>query len=619
VFFLNHLPWFAWLRHRFVHKDNWLFFERALFIFACGLTLFFTLVVPPFQKPDEPTHFAKAVSLAKGNIVCHKASNGVFNNQVPRYLAELPLTFLTMHIASSRTVVFPLSLYTGVLKKTDWDKTLVNEPSSCSLPFVLYIPAALAIALPVQLGWNPLVIFYIGRLANAAVGLVVSWWAIKRTPRRLRLLPVFLLSIPMFAYQISSYSKDALHLSFGLLVFSYLAHFHEEHKKISPQEILIFFASLLLVVFARPQYVPLVLLAFIIPRQKVKSLPLSVRKITVGFILGILLLIGIALSLEIFSAKASSLGNGAPNSFIYPDLQLHYILEKPWRFIEVLNTTFERKMIFLSQGAVGLFGWFEYGLSWWIYPIFAGLGWYVLFLLYSEWRPLAFRHWLLLTMALVGSLVGLTLAMYLYGSPVAGETVEGLQGRYFLLLVPFGFWWLSSTFARWSRLFLIGGLIVVSGSIMWLVASRYYYNTAHAYIEPGWFSDEATKANLINKSNFVVQGTHEQLLTLKPGKKLAGMTLVSLPNKKSVTKPYKLILLEEDCQGMLRDVVVEAQALKASPERKLAQIPFLPIEVPASGKLCVKIEPFNFVAEPDEELLLLPTAQQTSVAPMYLY
>jgi uncharacterized membrane protein len=44
---------------------------------------------------------------------------------------------------------------------------------------------------------------------------------------------------------------------------------------------------------------------------------------------------------------------------------------------------------------------------------------------------------LLLLIALLGSVLGVSLAMYLYWSPVQFHRIEGLQPRYYLPLIPF--------------------------------------------------------------------------------------------------------------------------------------------------------------------------------------
>jgi uncharacterized membrane protein len=608
----------TWLRHHLFPTDAWSFLERSLFVFGCALAVFFTVFVPPFQKPDEATHFNKAVSLARGNIVCKKAGGDVFENYIPSYLADLPNTLFAKHIYSSKNIVFPPSLYVQTLTKTDWDKTLVNEPSSCSLPALLYLPTALVIAIPVWLSGNPLIIFYLGRFANVGLALIVCWQAVKKTPRRLRLIPLFMMTLPIFAHQISSYSKDALHLSFGLLVFSYLLHFHEEHKKITPAEIVSFFGSLLIVVFARPQYVPLALTAFLIPRQKTKVLPLTIRQLTVGFLIGVLLLIGVALSLEIFSAKAVSLGNGAPKSFIYPDLQLSYLLESPGRYLQVLNTTFEQKFIFFSHGAVGLLGYFEYGVEWWLYPLYAGLGWYVLFHLSSEWRPLALKHWLVLSLALIGCLTGLTLAMYLYGTPVAQSSIDGLQGRYFLLFIPFGYWWVSTAWNRWRNSLLLGGFILAGMSVGWLVISRYYINTAHSYVDAQWLSDGATINRSAREVAVPITSTAMEIINVEPGKKLAGLVITTVPNTQKITQPYELSIFDKDCRQQLRTAVVTANSLNTDYVGKTIQVSMLPLKIPASGELCVEITLFGDQIDPTETLLLYPTTHHTLTAPLYL-
>src|SRR5260221_1670638 len=227
----------------------------SLFWLCLVLGIVFVFIIPPFQKPDETTHFYKAISLASGNLICHKQPNGVFQNLIPKYLADFPVNMFAMHIASSAQNVFPRSLYWTTISETSLDRSLVNEPTSCSLPFFLYLLIGSVLFFPVHWGVNPLVIFYLGRLTHLCVSFLLFYLAIRLAPKHTKLLPLLILSLPIVLLQLSSFSKDALHLSAGVLAFCYLLRFAYEKKKIKLKEVVAFLFCTTIAVLARPQYV----------------------------------------------------------------------------------------------------------------------------------------------------------------------------------------------------------------------------------------------------------------------------------------------------------------------------------------------------------------------------
>src|SRR5206468_4084293 len=121
------------LAHLFNRHHSIPMLEKLLLGFSLVMGLLMVFIVPPFQKPDEATHFYKAVSIASGTLVCHKTSAGVFANPIPQYLAEFPKAALAAHVASDAHVVFPKNVYATLLTERSFDRSPVNEPSSCSL------------------------------------------------------------------------------------------------------------------------------------------------------------------------------------------------------------------------------------------------------------------------------------------------------------------------------------------------------------------------------------------------------------------------------------------------------------------------------------------------------
>ncbi len=564
--------------------------SQILILFSFLLGLSFIFIVPPFQKPDEPTHFSKAISMASGTIICTKNNNGVFQSRIPKYLSEFPTQMLTEHIASGRQVVFPVSLYRKFLFGTGFDRSLVNEPSSCSLPFMLYLPLAIILAIPVNLGVNPLFIFYLGRLTNFFVAFALFLVAYKIIPKKLRLLPVFILSLPIVLLQLSSFSKDALHISCGVLSFCLLLSFFEK-KHIHPREILLFLLSLAITVLARPQYILFLFFSLLIPYKKVTRSRLFSKMTSFIFIFGILFAIGLFLSKEVYSAKATSLGEASPTSYVYPEVQMLFIQENWLKIPGVISETMERNSIYYLEGSIGLLGWLEYSVPWYVYLFYILLGAYVFLRIEKEFPTFNFLQFCITACILFGTFLGILFSFYLYASPVASQTVLGVQGRYFLVLIPgifLSFAYLKRMLER--RLFILL-LIIIFVAVFFVTIYRYFDSSHHAYRDITSFPIIQSEHALFVEQPFVQQ------LRVQKEKKLRGVSIFVFKQKSEGFAPYQLEVLDQSCTQTLRKVVVDTKNLQTDNWNDLL---FAPLK--DADEVCVKLAPYKMSVTQKESL-----------------
>jgi len=344
---------------------------HAIFVWSVITSLVLCFLVPPFQKADEIVHFRKSASIASGTLICKQDDRGVFINPIPKYINTFPKDIGAPDVAFQNKVPIPYTMLAKFSNFASYDQTKVSNPDSCSLPFLPYLPSGLAMSIPVNLGLNPLIAFYLGRLTNLGIALGLFWLAIKIIPRGLKLLPALILALPMTLHQISSFNKDAIHLGFGILAFSYIVKFALE-KKWSTKQVLICLASFSLAILARPQYILISLSFFLVSNKKrfgKKILYFSIA----GLLLLAILVIAVRTSLlnEIYSADAQSLGHSTHATFIYPAAQTWYLVEHPLQFPVIIWQTISQSYDYLFKGVIGYFGWLDYTLSWTIYLIFS--------------------------------------------------------------------------------------------------------------------------------------------------------------------------------------------------------------------------------------------------------
>jgi uncharacterized membrane protein len=227
------------------------FLRAFLVILIVLLTSFFTFFVPPINKPDENVHFYKAIAVSQGQFVCGVKNNRLFNPiPVDTYI------FVNTYWAKGDTT-------TTVLKDNTY---FVNEISSCVLPFYYYIVPGFAIAILSKLGASIPVIFFSGRLINAVLALTLLYVSVRKLPLSFQLISLYVFSLPMVSFQISSYSKDAYHVTFGLVLINftlYLLHQQKARKK----DLFLYVINAIAFILTRIQYGPFLLLFLALPKS----------------------------------------------------------------------------------------------------------------------------------------------------------------------------------------------------------------------------------------------------------------------------------------------------------------------------------------------------------------
>ena len=183
----------------------WSGLERLLFAAICTATLFFALVTPPFQAPDENQHYMKALSLTEGKLLTEQRGAAIG--------AELPRAALAIHAEDFPTDVppRPRQFHAEQLARSAAadparpGRAFADFPNVASYAPSLYAPGAAGLAVGGVVGLPALGSFYLGRLVNALAGLALLLAALRLLPfGRNALLATALLPTLIGAVAISS-------------------------------------------------------------------------------------------------------------------------------------------------------------------------------------------------------------------------------------------------------------------------------------------------------------------------------------------------------------------------------------------------------------------------------
>ena len=401
--------------------------HRLFLIIAPLLYFIYAVLTPPFQTPDEHQHLFRAWQLSEFHLIGERRGDeagGVLPDSLAR--AALPEIGSVDPHAVRPMPKRPLSTAFG--PRTDVGHgasphffnflSVIYSPAG-------YIPQIAAIWIGARAGISVEQIVRLGRLFNAALAILLIYWAIRLTPvGSLILLWVGLL--PMTAASSAALGQDGLIIGGGCLLtaIGLRIAFKQECRC---SELLIVGILTILITLAKVFYLPLALIgAQPFTRGKIqwpRLVPLLIICVVAALVTALWLdsVSGLVITPTTqIPNPTQRLANWSQHPAAFPTVLEHtYIAHGPELFgflftFGWLNVLPDMRAMVLTAVACGL-------------AVFAGDHGAARF----DWRT---RLWLLLIA--VGTMLLISLALWLYCTPASSDRIEGLQGRYLIPLFP---------------------------------------------------------------------------------------------------------------------------------------------------------------------------------------
>lgn len=562
---------------------------RLFYIIYILFGLFFVFAIPPFQKPDEIVFFYKSVAVSRGNFTCQ--SNQLEpSHQLPKYLFDFPQIILTRDLVKHSTSPIPISQYKSLLFPQSFDNSLVADTSSCPLNPLLFTVPGLFMSLPVAFSLNPFLVFYVGRLSIFLFFLFITYLSLRLVPRKFLPVLYFVLLLPMTLNQVTAFGKDVWHLSFGFLAFSLYMRSLASKKPMSLKEFALFFISLSIAIITRWQYLPLVLLLLLI-----KVAGYNRRNRSSVLLLILIVLFGVVFSLLVAFKHLSGLTNYPYSLYVYPQEQLSYLIHNPGEIIHIFINSFAINNEYYLKSLFGILGWLDIPLSPFIYYGFAtafGIIVYKLSKIINIPRSTIVAFVLTITLIVLLDLF----SFYIFFTPVGANSVTGIQGRYFLGLLPY----VAIVAASLIKIFdhkklLILLLICLSFSIATSVYHRYYDFSVNYVVA----TDQSTKFSaIVNKASLFP-------VNVDPSKKTVGFEVL-FDRSSSHIVPHLVSLKSDNCQTTISQKVISANQINSLSSFTFVFDKFLSQQ----NAVCFEIAPL--FAAPDNIYLHV-----TKISPIY--
>jgi len=406
--------------------------------FAAVLSLLFSTLIPPMQSPDEHVHLWRAYSLLDGQVLTgHGTRERPENKQVDVALRDFSNIWLNNLAAQ------PASRVTDKLlsdtRQIRWAgvEVAVFNPAAMYFP-VLYAPSAVGLGVARALGQPVWVSVSWARLAMWFVGIVALALAICCTRAGFHTLCAVAV-MPMTLAQIGSANLDSMTIPLAMLVAAMMTCGVFGGSKAVPaaSHPLVqggAWSLLLWLILAKPIF--LVFLA--IPAY---SIARGERRVNIAGMAIVLLVLAwwqVQVSHNYVDARVPNLGS--------PFHRLYEAVVSPIHSSKLIWTTLTSQFgssagtmpgyEFYWRSLVGIFGWLDTPLS--------PLAYYATALLLGiaiavdsvsvNSNGLSQRS-LFATMAFAYS-VGTMLLLWVSWTPPSNFRIEGVQGRYFIPLLP---------------------------------------------------------------------------------------------------------------------------------------------------------------------------------------
>lgn len=445
----------------------------------------FLLITPPLMVVDnEGAHFDKALSLSQGNVIPEISDHhaGYF---IPESVYNLTIKFYSIRNLHEKINLSYISnqLYQPLNENnkvfTDIDPvagipvTAVSITSIITYSPIPYLASASVILMGEILNFSPLILMYIGRLANLFVWLLFIYLAIRIIPVHKWVL-LMLSLMPMAIFQGASLSADSFTMALSFIVIAIFLKFSFGNNKelINLKDMGVLLLLLSLLALSKQTYFFLIFLFFLIPANKFGSM----KRMFILFIFLFISTFGISI-----------LWNMVVNGFYIPSYpgvsitgQTSFILSYPLNFVDAVINTILTSNILLSiiRTFVGNFGWDSAQIPGWLIVLYLSML-TITSLLDKTNIIINLKQKLIIFITLLIVIVLICISMYITATPIGQNSIRAIDGRYFIPVAPLLFLLFYNLRIKFDitkgyNLIIIGTILISLTIAIYLILKKFY-------------------------------------------------------------------------------------------------------------------------------------------------
>ena len=393
------------------------------------LSLYFiplVFIIPPYDVPDEPVHYMRAYKLS---LITNKNKKASDPSTVTFYGPDMKC--LAYGQFQNPSAHFNLSKFSSCIKeKQNQLQESGDDYAKNNISFahpIAHIVPAIGVKIADVFSNSPVKIFMAGRIMNCIVSILGISYAIKKSKSN-KLIFLLISTIPMFVQQMVSYSYDSL-LNTSCLIATSLTICILCNEKISKKDTIILTMSLTFILCSKSIYGLILLPSLFIRNKKgIKNYFKEHKPVIISILISLVVL----LLWRIFGQHAAHKILSNPSS----GSNLTYIIHNPVKIFGIAFNTLKINGWFYIQSFFGYFGWFIFKFDNIIYIIY-------LIMLYiliknKDTASVVLNKKIRIISICISLIViaGVFGALYIDWSKYAMKYVDGVQGRYFIPIIP---------------------------------------------------------------------------------------------------------------------------------------------------------------------------------------
>jgi len=396
-------------------------FENMFLLVAIPTYLFFFIAMPTFKNHDEYYHWLRAYEVSQGNLVT-PIKDGIQGSNMPGGISE---------IATSNWIDIKYSTMkeTSNIKLDYENPGILNSETAAVYSCVQYIPQSVGIFIGRLCTNKVLFLTYLGRFFNMVIAIVILYFAIKIIPFGKRILMISAM-LPIAIEGFTSLSPDAITIAIAYLFIAYVFKltFCDDIKIITTRHKLAILVMSVVIALCKIVYIPLVGLTLLIPKEKFKGK----RKMITIVIIGIVAISINLLWLYFSSRYLTNFRDGDSK------IQVLLALQNPIQYAQTLMHTINiNSNSYLMSLYGNEIGWGELIKIHYIVP-FVFIIMHIISVVTDEDIKGKFKKSQLfwLSCIFIAIVVLIFTSLYVQWTMIGSDSIAGVQGRYFLPILP---------------------------------------------------------------------------------------------------------------------------------------------------------------------------------------
>lgn len=450
--------------------------EHMIVLAVALLGVLSLAIMIPGSIPDEPAHIQTAYRYA--NVMLFKPYATESGGLLVRK-EDVPLGRFSRYVTPYAEGYSDIARDWRFFCSAEGTEMVEEEGRDVRTGAAAYLPSAVGIAIArlLHLGTWPMI--YLARLCNLACFVLLLWWAVRLTPLKKYLFALVGL-IPTCIQSAGSLSYDAPIMGMALVITAYLLRVIYEYERVGFREWALCCVAAFLLFPCKLIYGTVFLMLVLVPREKTGGMG---RKL---LFLGSVIIAGLGgfvlFNLPNVTKQLTTMDTGI--NFIAvresPVYSLEWLLHHPVDGVRMLFESIRQNSDFYLRGMFGnRLVRFDNTVNWSVFFLVC----YVLAAMHnpSERPALPFRHRLAGMAAFLLTTLGAFVLMLVIYTPVGSVVIEGVQGRYFLPLLPLFLLCLDSGHvriddhaSRWLTVFVLalnGG--VMADLLRWIMQNQF--------------------------------------------------------------------------------------------------------------------------------------------------